>query len=235
MVKEQNKIFKYKDESISYTIVRSKIKNIYICSKNGKVIVKAPVRASDKLIEELILKRKNWIKNNIKKQNLHENRNIDLLNNNYIYILNNKIKVKYEYLDIKLIGVTIKDNTCFVYIPKTLKNDKDVISKIEKKIDERIKEIAYEEISKAMNKYIKITGLSPIKFTVRKFKRIWGNCSSKKEIKINQNVIWYSQKEIEYVCLHEIAHLKYMNHKKEFWDFIEKYMPDYKERIKKLK
>lgn len=235
MIRQEEKTLKYKNENISYTIVRNKIKNIYICIKNGKVIVKAPIRASIKLIEELILKRKDWIQKNIEKQNLRENRNIDLVNNNYIYILNNKIRVKYEYLDIKSINITIKDNTCFVSVPKNLKKDKDVISRIENKIDDKIKKIAYEEISKAMNKYIQITGLSPAKFTVRKFKRIWGNCSSKKEIKINQNIIWYSQKEIEYVCLHEITHLKYMNHKKEFWDFIKKYMPDYKERMERLK
>ena len=109
------------------------------------------------------------------------------------------------------------------------------IKKIENKLDEKIKNIASNEISLIMNKYSKITGLYPNKVTVKKFKRIWGNCSSKKEIKINQNIIRYGKDEIEYVCLHEIAHLKYMNHKKEFWNFINKYMPDYKERANRLK
>ena len=45
----------------------------------------------------------------------------------------------------------------------------------------------------------------------------------------------YSRKAIEYVVLHEVCHLKYMNHSKNFWAMVEKYMPDYKEAEKELK
>ena len=79
-----------------------------------------------------------------------------------------------------------------------------------------------------MEKYIALTGLTPCEIKIRKFKSIWGNCSSKKVIKINQNLIHYGIDQIEYVCLHEITHLKYMNHSKKFWDMVAKYMPDYK-------
>ena len=80
----------------------------------------------------------------------------------------------------------------------------------------------------AMEKYIKLTSLQPKEIVIRKFKSIWGNCSSKKVIKINQNIIHYGMDQIEYVCLHELTHLKYMNHQKEFWNYIKKYMPNYK-------
>ena len=42
------------------------------------------------------------------------------------------------------------------------------------------------------------------------------------------------EKIVEYVVLHEMSHLKYMNHSKEFWKIVEKYMPNYKEYRKKL-
>ena len=45
----------------------------------------------------------------------------------------------------------------------------------------------------------------------------------------------YSREAIEYVVLHEICHLKYMNHSKKFWEMVEKYMPDYKVYEKELK
>ncbi len=86
-----------------------------------------------------------------------------------------------------------------------------------------------------MDKYTKLTSLKPDKITIRKFKSIWGNCSSNKEIKINQKIIHYSIEQIEYVCLHELTHLKYMNHQCEFWSFVKKYMPNYKEISKSLK
>ena len=45
----------------------------------------------------------------------------------------------------------------------------------------------------------------------------------------------YSRQAIEYVCLHELCHLKYMNHSKKFWDLVEYYMPDYKLVKKELR
>ena len=45
----------------------------------------------------------------------------------------------------------------------------------------------------------------------------------------------YSEKAIKYVVLHEICHLKHMNHSKKFWDMVKLYMNDYKEVAKELK
>jgi len=44
----------------------------------------------------------------------------------------------------------------------------------------------------------------------------------------------YSRKALEYVVLHEICHLRYMNHSKKFWAMVEYYMPDYKDAEKEL-
>ena len=225
----------YNNERIECTVIKAKIKNVYIQIKDGKAILKAPNRITDKLISELLEKRKKWIYENIKRQNSKESRIIDLENKDYLYILDKKIKIKYKYKEDNKIGIKFNDEECLITVPTSLKEDKLLYVKVEKKLDEYIKEIAKTEIMQAINKLSKITGLVPKSVTIRKFKRIWGNCSSKKDIKINQNIIFYSRKEIEYVCLHEMAHLKFMNHQKEFWDYIKKYMPDYKERVRKLK
>ncbi|MBO5476816.1 MAG: M48 family metallopeptidase [Clostridia bacterium] len=235
MEKKTVKEIWYNNEKIECTIIKSKIKNVYIQIKDGKAILKAPNCATDKLITELLEKRKKWIYENIKRQKNNKDRTIDLVNKNYLYILDEKVNIKYKYKEVNKIEINIENNECIIVIPTKLKEDKFLVSKLEKKLDEKLKEVATFEIEKAINKYGKLTGLYPKSVTIRKFKRIWGNCSSKKDIKINQNVIFYGREEIEYVCLHEMAHLKYMNHQKEFWAFIKKYMPDYKERVKKLK
>lgn len=225
----------YNNEKIECTIIRSKIKNVYIHIKDGKAILKAPNRVADKLIFELLEKRKKWIYENIKRQKNNEDRSIDLVNKDYLYILDEKVNIKYNYKEISKIDIEVNNKACIINIPLKLKEDKSLISKLEKKLDENLKEIATIEVTKAINKYSKLTGLVPKSITIRKFKRIWGNCSSKRDIKINQNIIFYGKSEVEYVCLHELTHLKYMNHQKEFWNFIKKYMPDYKERASKLK
>jgi predicted metal-dependent hydrolase len=61
----------------------------------------------------------------------------------------------------------------------------------------------------------------------------WGSCNSKKGyINLNLYLIRKDIRFIEYVILHELAHLIHPNHSKDFYRFIENIMPDFKERIK---
>jgi len=94
---------------------------------------------------------------------------------------------------------------------------------------------AEEKIFQSMEKMIAITGLKPKEYKLMNFKRAWGNCSSKRIIKLNPKLVMYSDFAIDYVCLHELCHLKYMNHSKVFWNLVKFYMPDYKFAEKELK
>lgn len=218
---------------IEYTLVRKRIKNVYIQIKDGKVIVKAPYSISKSKIDELISQKRDWISKRVLKN--PPERKIDTIDKNYIYILNNKINIKYQKHSKSNIIVNLDENTCIVMLPQSFVNSKENAAKVNKKIDNELKKLANKYIMNAMEKYIALTGLTPCEIKIRKFKSIWGNCSSKKVIKINQNLIHYGIDQIEYVCLHEITHLKYMNHQKEFWNFVKKYMPNYKEISSELK
>lgn len=56
----------------------------------------------------------------------------------------------------------------------------------------------------------------------------WGSCSSKRSIMFSTRLLLLPPKAIEYVIIHELAHLKEMNHSKKFWQWVESAMPDYK-------
>ena len=232
-MKSIQKEFKYKDIDIKYMIIKNRIKNVYIHIKSGHIIVKSPIYVSDKKIEELVNKKSEWIYKKLKECEKRENRDTNILENKYLYILGKKINVKFIVKNVKKIEVEMNEIKCDVIIPGNI-NISDY-SIVQRKIEQKQKEIAIFYIQKIMNEMIKKTKLLPLKVEVRKFKSIWGSCSSKKIIKINQNIIWYSKDEIRYVCLHELCHLKYMNHQREFWNLVEKYMPEYKKSVKILK
>ena len=232
-MKSIQKEFKYKDVDVKYIILKSRIKNIYIHIKNGQVIVKSPIYVTDKKIEELVSKKSKWIYKNLKEHEKRENRDTNILKNKYLYILGKRIDINFIVKDVKKIEVDMDEKMCNVVVPNYIKiSDYSIV---QRKIEQKQKEIAIFYIQKIMNEMIKKTKLLPLKVEVRKFKSIWGSCSSKKIIKINQNIIWYSKDEIRYVCLHELCHLKYMNHQREFWNLVEKYMPEYKKSVKILK
>lgn len=60
-------IVQYEGKTIPYTLQRSRIKNLYIYIRNGKVIVKAPLRLPDKYIEEFLNKKSKWIYETLEK------------------------------------------------------------------------------------------------------------------------------------------------------------------------
>lgn len=161
---------------MEYKIVYSRIKNVYIHIKDGKVIVKAPRRVSKKEIDKIVKSKEEWIKKTLAKT---------------------KIKSEKEKLY----------------------------------TDEEFKTIVEE----TANDLIKETGLCPNKIRIRDIKYAWGSCSANKNVTISYKLIYYSKDAIKYVILHELCHIKHMNHSKEFWDLVATYMPNYKEIRKELK
>lgn len=168
----------YNGEKIEYTLIKSKIKNMYIHIKEGKVIVKAPIKLKEKYVQDFVNKKAKWIYDKLRENKLKSNKD-------------EKIERKDIYL-------------------------------LEKIVKESIK------------KYSLLLGVTPQKVRIKRIKYAWGSCSSKKNITININLANKDEKVIEYVVLHEMCHLIHMNHSKDFWDLVEKFMPQYKEYKNKL-
>ena len=72
------------------------------------------------------------------------------------------------------------------------------------------------------------------RLTITGAKTRFGSCSSKGNISFSFRLMLYPEPAREYVVVHELAHLFEMNHSKQFYQIVEKYIPDYKERKKLL-
>lgn len=73
-------------------------------------------------------------------------------------------------------------------------------------------------------------GVRYSKITVNKAKTRWGSCSAKGNINFTYRLLFAPEEVIDYVIVHELAHLKEMNHSQRFWDIVKDTMPDYKDR-----
>jgi len=71
--------------------------------------------------------------------------------------------------------------------------------------------------------------LKEYQFRIRKMKRQWGNCSHRGVITINSQLIRYPQSCIDYVIIHELTHLKHLNHGKAFYYLLEQVMPQWRQ------
>lgn len=223
-----NKV-KYNSKIIEYEIVRSKIKNLYIHVRDNKVIVKAPIKMKQSEIEDIVDRKKKWIYEKIN-QNVVEN----YKDGNTVKILGKDFLLQVQFLkDIKpILELNERDVVISLPLERKNRNNTQIIKDL---INNLYMKIAEKEVAMAMMVVTRIVGIKPNKYRIKRLKTAWGTCTQNKNITINSELMKYDRQVIQYVVLHEICHLKYMNHSKEFWNMVEKYMKDYKEVRSRLK
>ena len=142
----------------------------------------------------------------------------------YIYVREGRVTVKVPYrLKDKEIQEFISKKSKWIY--DKLKQEPKIVEKmIEPEEVERLEEIVRTKIEK----YAILLKVMPNKVRIKDIKYAWGSCSSNRNITISKKLAKKEEKVIEYVVLHEMCHLKYMNHSKEFWNLVESYLPEYK-------
>ena len=100
---------------------------------------------------------------------------------------------------------------------------------------EEIKKAAKPFFDIAVKKYSAVMGVKPSKIIVRVQKTRWGSCSAKKTVSFNALLVCFPPEIAESVVVHELCHLRYMNHSSEFYKEVLKYCPDYKKCKEYLK
>jgi len=78
-------------------------------------------------------------------------------------------------------------------------------------------------------------GVTPAQVKVTGAKTRWGSCSSKGNLNFSWRLMLADEEAIDYVVVHELAHLREMNHSPRFWAVVEAAMPDYRQRRLRLK
>ncbi len=97
------------------------------------------------------------------------------------------------------------------------------------------KERSMAYIPKRVDHFSKLMDLYPSEIRFRRMKRRWGSCNSKGAITFNTLLVQLSKEKIDYVVVHELAHLKHMNHSSEFHKLVEMFLPDAKDIYLKLR
>ena len=159
----------------------------------------------------------------------------------------------------KTVSMRIDDNCEIVvraplYMPK--KDIDDMVSRSETWIDkhmpaairrmensaslteERMRELtaqAREYIPTRVEHFAAIMGVKPTGIKITSARKRFGSCSGRNSLCFSCLLMQYPHEIIDCVVVHELAHIKHHNHSPAFYQFICKYMPDYREREKRLK
>ncbi len=215
----------------SYThIINPRLKYIYLSfDDDGQLIVKSP-RVSQKEIERILTKRAKWIEDS--KVKISQKRDKDLRGDSEdrILFLGEEYPVEYRDTIDQKESVSFDNETGF-----TIFIHKFDIEKVETMIDYFYFKESYFCLPETIEKYSTIMNLHPTKVGFRRAKRQWGSCSGKNAISLNYLMMKLPLHLIEYVVVHELAHIKHKDHQKGFWQLVERYTPRSKEYKKELK
>jgi predicted metal-dependent hydrolase len=106
---------------------------------------------------------------------------------------------------------------------------------IKQAVTDFYKREARSKIKELVSKYAQKMYVIPTRISITGARTRWGSCSSKGSVNFSWYLIMGSEEEIEYVVVHELAHLKEMNHSAKFWSIVSEFVPDYKEKRRALR
>ena len=216
-----------KDMGMEYNIIRSRRKTaaIHILPK-GVVEIRAPLKMPGKDIDRFVAAKGKWIR---EKLLLVKERS------------ENRAAFRLDYGDCVFVkgracpiaakpGNRIGFDGAQLYMPPGLEPGqiKDACVKL-------YRLIAKQVLAEKTLEYASKMGVAFSSMKISSAKTRWGSCSGKKSINYSWRLMMAEEDVIDYVVVHELAHIKEMNHSARFWAIVASVLPDYKDRQLRLK
>lgn len=98
-----------------------------------------------------------------------------------------------------------------------------------------LRALAEEELPKKVKRFGLQMQLMPEQVRITTAKTRLGSCGSNRHINFSMYLMLYPEPLIDYVVVHELAHLRYLGHNSSFYSLIAQYIPDYKERLQQIR
>ena len=221
----------YGTKSIAFDVARKpNQKNTYINVDSDGVLVKTNDTTTIEQIKEMVRNKSAWIS---KKLELFKAiaLNRDISTGSRLYYMGKSYYVAM-FQDESAETITINFTHSKFHITTPLKyTDRELHNAIES----FYKQKAIEKIVPLTKKWAKNMGVIPEHISFRYSKKRWGSCSGENRISFNYHLVKLSSSLIEYVVIHELAHITFENHSKEFWKLVHKHLPDYKVKEEKIR
>lgn len=215
-------------------IIYKKVKNLTLRVKeDGTVNLTVPFGFSEKEAMNFIKKKEKWILNaldkvKVRREKRVEEESLKLNSGESIYYLGEKYLL--NIIKSSENRVVLKNNL-EVYV-----DDVDNFHRKKELLNTWYTKEGKKVFIDLIKKWEKILNIKVNALTIRTMKTRWGSCNNRlKKINLNLELIKKDIDCIDYVVLHEIAHIVHPNHSEDFWRYVEKYMRNYKDIRNKLK
>ena len=210
---------------MEYAIVRSRRRSIAIQIKDGVVLVRAPLNMAKGDIDAFVASKERWVSENLRKsKELAEKRNAFTLS------YGDMVRYRGKEYPIKARGgnrIGFRDEV--FYMPPNLPPEDVKYACVQ-----IYRMLAKCDLPAKALHFAGQMGVTPANVKINGAKTRWGSCSGRKSINFSWRLVMADDDVIDYVVVHELAHLTEMNHSKRFWEIVEAAMPDFRIRKAQL-
>ena len=217
---------------ITIDIQKKNIKNMHLAvlPPDGKVRVSAPMHLSDESIAMFVRTKLGWIKKQQEKfANQPRQSEREYISGETLYVFGKQyfLRVMYSYKGSSLV---LKGNEAILTVRK-----ESTARQREAFVNEWYRDLLKERINVYLPKWEQITGLYCNSWQTKYMTTRWGTCNTNtRKIWLNLQLAKKPIECLEYVILHELAHLKVKNHGKDFIAILDTYMPYWRDTRKLL-
>lgn len=221
---------------IEYTIIRSarrkKTVEISLDPQVG-VIVRSPARTPQGDLADFVRSRAGWILGRATEDVLSPapRRYTD---GESLYYLGEQVPIFTTATHDRRVSVNLKDGAFHIAIPDAIA-DEERPEKSRAALERWYRKQASLLLTEKVWYWQSDVGRKkPSKILVRSQRRRWGSCSSDGSIRLNWRLIMADHDIIDYVVVHELAHLTVMDHSPRFWKRVEDTLPNYRALRRRL-
>jgi predicted metal-dependent hydrolase len=230
---------------IDYQVLRSRRKTLALQVKQGLVFVRAPYHIDEKCISSFIQKKDAWLRAKIFEQNQTVDYCCDFTQDSKLFVFGQLVTLNITFANsgekssTSLIELTNGHQALAIVlstrIQHKLTNESQLAIVIKKQIEHYFMQQAQRYILPKVEYYSKLTQLAPTSIKIRQYRARWGSCNNRGELSFNYLLMMLPNHVIDYVVVHELCHLRYLNHSTTFWQLVAKFFPDYIDAKKWIK
>ena len=204
---------------IPYKIIRSRRRTIaLVITQDAELVVRAPLRAPLGYIKDIVGQKSDWIRNKL--QEISESPRPpakEFADGEEFFYLGNPYKLCF--VDGLGKNVELKDK---LYISTgSVPQAREILKKW-------YKLEALKIITERCRRYQGIAGCQPTSIRLSDAKKRWGSCGRKGTLNFSWRLIMAPLEVIDYLVVHELAHIGQLDHSRAYWDKVRSIMPDYK-------
>ena len=225
------------DTTIEYVVRRSKRrkKTVEIALRDGGVRVAAPARITDDQVRDFVLSRASWIIEKLEEERSSREKALRFVSGETLPYMGRDVTLAVKPADIRKPSVEFDHSKLAVSTPRELVDDARYDG-IREAIVEWYRARASVRLAEYVDRWWGRLGKgSRSRILIGDQKRRWGSCAADGTLRFNWRVMMLEPSLIEYVVVHELAHLTHHNHSADYWALVSSMLPDVQQRRQRIR